>query len=207
VKVTALIAANVCSALKALKLIQLYVVIHMSESVQTQSTKSEGKKAEKQASLRLVVDLAYKWYRDKLKELEHVMRLYGVTEVLGALANAEKTLEDLWYLILKNVEHFKFEFRYTYAGDNKVWEVSAIGEATEFSTRADPNTPITEVIERILSDEEQIRNAVAEAFTALRGVASKLRALLNFARELEELKQKIDMIKATVENIKEYCGE
>jgi len=179
----------------------------MSESVQTQATKSEGKKAENQASLRLVVDFAYKWYRDKLKELEHVMRLYGVTEVLGALDNAEKTLRDLWYLMQKNVEHFKFKFEYTYKGDNRVWEVSAVGEAAEFSTRADPDTPITEVIERILSDEEQIRNAVAEAFTALRGVASKLRALLDFARELEELKQKIDMIKAAVENIEEYCRE
>ena len=179
----------------------------LQSQVQTQATKSEVKKEEKQAGLRLLIDFAYKWYRGKLQELENVMKLYGVTEVLGALSDVENTLKDLWFLLHKNVEHFKFEFRYTYKGDNRVWEVRAVGEATVFSTYADPGTPVTEVIEKILSDEEQIRSVLADVFTALEGVASKLRSLLDFAKELDELKQKIDAIKTAVENIEEYCRE
>jgi hypothetical protein len=170
----------------------------MSES---QAIKSEGK----QTSIEVLVEVLKKWYDTRKKALEEDMKVYGLSEVLGALGEFENIMNDLWHLMRKNVYHFKFVFDRRFTKEGEEWRVDVIGNETKFTAYVKPDTPLEKVVETILSNPDNVRSALAEAFTLLEGVASRLKSLLEFAKELQDLEKRIKHIEEVLEDVKEYC--
>jgi len=166
-------------------------------------SQAQQKSGDKQ-TIELLVEALKQWYESKKEELKEVMETYGLSEVLGALKEFEDIMDDLWHLVRRSTYHFKFVFDRSMTRDGE-WRVDVIGNATKFTAYVKPDTPLEKVIEAVLDNPENLRATLSQAFATLEGVASNLKGLLNFAKELKELEEKIDRVAEVLEAVKEVC--
>jgi DNA repair exonuclease SbcCD ATPase subunit len=153
-----------------------------------------------------------KFLKRELEEIDNRLEMFEADfqKIEGAVKAANEFREimnDLEALVSKDLHYFKVVTRVWKSEDGKQeCDVKVKGHSIEFTAEnVDCSTPIGKILEAVLTKEENLRHAFAQAFLMLSNFAWEISRAMDLRDSLDRLEQQLDSLRSTLERIKEVC--
>ena len=153
-----------------------------------------------------------RFLKRELDEIENRIEMFeqDFKKIEGAVNAANEFREimsDLEALVSGDMHYFKVVTKVWKNGGDKVeCDVKVQGHAIVFEAdNVDCSTPIGKILESVLTKEENLRHAFAQAFLTLSNFAWYISRAMDLRDSLDRLEQQLQSLRSMLERIKEVC--
>jgi len=159
------------------------------------------------------LDRLVRLLKKELEELEDRIELYrsdfsGIEAAVNAVDEFREIMRDLEALVTRDMDYFNVVTRVWRREGKEVCDVTVKGHSIEFVAEdVDCSTPVSKVLESVLSKEENILYAFSKAFLVLENFASAIERAIDLRDRLRNLEQELSSLKDALKVVRRACSE
>jgi archaellum component FlaC len=145
---------------------------------------------------------------NRIEDVEHQIREADLGGVLSTVNEFREIMNDMYALVGRDMDYFKIRVSVWESRDGLKASAVVLGHALEFSVdNIDPSTPVSKIIDIVLSNEENIMYAASRAFATLSDFAYKIGKIGEVRERLDNLVKEVNWLKKTLSELESVCEE